>query len=186
MKRLLDTSSSLLEFDELRVTSKTSKIFSIIDYGIYLDYCYLNFVSERIFRLLSIVFKQASNQAKQNINNKNMAQSYPVRLRCYDLSQGMAAQFAPMFGLQLEAIWHTGLEYQGVEYFFSGGIRAQPPQRVETTFGMRPTKVLELGNTTKSKQELQSFLNSISHRFTANTYDLFNHNCNHFTGTCTY
>eukprot|EP01138_Halocafeteria_seosinensis_P002820 gb/GECG01002881.1/.p1 GENE.gb/GECG01002881.1/~~gb/GECG01002881.1/.p1 ORF type:complete len:516 (+),score=56.80 gb/GECG01002881.1/:1-1548(+) len=106
---------------------------------------------------------------------------YPVRLRCYDLSQGMAAQFAPMFGLQLEAIWHTGIEYQGIEYFFSGGIQARRPQQVEATFGLRPVKVLELGNTTKSKQELESFLNSIRHRYTAATYDLFNHNCNHFT-----
>lgn len=110
-------------------------------------------------------------------NNNN------VRLRCYDLSQGMAAQFAPMFGLQLEAIWHTGIEFQGTEYFFSGGIQMMPPQQVERTFGLRPTKVLDLGETTKTKQQLESFLRSIHPRFTAATYDLFNHNCNHFTGT---
>jgi hypothetical protein len=37
-----------------------------------------------------------------------MEESYEVELYVYDISNGMAKQFAPMVGIPLEGIWHTG------------------------------------------------------------------------------
>lgn len=39
----------------------------------------------------------------------------------------------------------------------------------------------DMGETTLTQGELQTFVNSISHRFTQQTYDLIHNNCNHFS-----
>jgi len=46
---------------------------------------------------------------------------------------------------------------------------------------MQPCEVIDMGQTGKTEVELQAFLNSISARFTADTYNLLSHNCNHFS-----
>ena len=40
---------------------------------------------------------------------------------------------------------------------------------------------LDMGHTTKSQAELETFLRTISHLFTRETYDLLNNNCNNFS-----
>ena len=48
----------------------------------------------------------------------------PVRLRVYDLSQGLARQMsAQLVGQQFDLIPHTGVEVYGLEYFFGGGVQ---------------------------------------------------------------
>lgn len=50
-------------------------------------------------------------------------QSFKVQINLYDLSNGMAKAFSPMFlGKLIEGIWHTGLVIYGSEYYFGGGI----------------------------------------------------------------
>ena len=56
-----------------------------------------------------------------------------------------------------------------------------PPIQVEQTFGLRPVKVLTLGNTQVTEQAFHDFLAQISPRFTPETYDLFTNNCNNFS-----
>lgn len=46
---------------------------------------------------------------------------------------------------------------------------------------MPVTQLLRIGETSKTRSDLDSFLNSVRHRFTAATYDLINHNCNNFS-----
>ena len=55
------------------------------------------------------------------------------------------------------------------------------PVQVEQTFGLRPVKVITLGTTQVTEQNLHSFLAQISPRFTPETYDLFTNNCNNFS-----
>lgn len=63
-----------------------------------------------------------------------------VKLNMYDLSQGMAKQFSPIFlGKQIDAIWHTGIVVYGKEYYFGGGICAGTPKT--TVYGY-PIEVL--------------------------------------------
>ncbi|CAD8180651.1 unnamed protein product [Paramecium octaurelia] len=109
-------------------------------------------------------------------------QKYKVSLNMYDLSQGMAKQFSPMFlGKQIEAIWHTGIVVYGKEYYFGGGICAQTPK---TTIYGYPIEERELGETEIPQSTFEEFLRSISSNYTMEKYDLFKNNCNNFTNEC--
>lgn len=106
----------------------------------------------------------------------------PVYLHVYDLSMGMAASMSAAFlGVSLPYIPHTGIVAWQHEFFYSGGISVLKPHVVVQTFGLAPIQKVLLGHTRKGEQELRVFLRSISHRFTADKYDLFRHNCNNFT-----
>ena len=109
-------------------------------------------------------------------------ESFPVTLRVYDLSLGMAkAMSLQLTGKQFDLIPHTGVEVYGVEYFFGGGVQALPPATVEATFGLKPCEVLPLGSTAIPKEVFEDFLQEIAPRFTSETYNLFTHNCNNFS-----
>jgi hypothetical protein len=48
---------------------------------------------------------------------------FEVTLYLYDISNGMAKSFSPMFlGKTIEGIWHTGLVVYGNEYYYGGGV----------------------------------------------------------------
>lgn len=54
-----------------------------------------------------------------------------VELAVYDLSRGMAKQFISSYlGIDIEAIYHTGVRVYGYEYFFSDGIQKMKPEEV--------------------------------------------------------
>ena len=107
-----------------------------------------------------------------------------VKLVVYDLSRGMAtAMSQQIIGQQIEGIWHTGILVFGVEYFFGGGIQAQPEGVFARQNQMPPVRTLELGLTSKQKSELQTFLMSIHNQFNASTYNLIRNNCNNFSDT---
>ena len=54
-----------------------------------------------------------------------------VELAVYDLSRGMAKQFISSYlGIDVEAIYHTGVRVYGYEYFFSDGIQKMKPEEV--------------------------------------------------------
>jgi len=105
-----------------------------------------------------------------------------VQLYVYDITRGMARQMAPMLiGQPLEGVWHTGVVLFGQEYFFGGGIvQGVPGQCV----GMAPTKILDLGETEKTKAELDAWCQSVNDQWTVHTYKLLEHNCNHFSDAC--
>lgn len=106
----------------------------------------------------------------------------PVVLHVYDLSQGMARQFSPMIiGKTIDGIWHTGVVAFGVEYYFGGGICYDPPSC--TPYG-NPMETLQLGSTSKTKQDFLNFLASISNRFSMQNYHVLENNCNNFSDVC--
>lgn len=101
-----------------------------------------------------------------------------VVLHLYDLSQGMArAMSMGIIGKQLDGIWHSGIAVFGIEYFYGGGICAAPAGRAIPHLSYQE---ISLGETTKTQIELETFLQSINHRFTQATYSLLRHNCNNF------
>jgi len=105
-----------------------------------------------------------------------------VELAVYDLSRGMAAVMSPqILGQRIDGIWHTGVLVFGFEYFFGGGIQVAPNGVFANQNQMPVTQILRIGETNKTRSDLDTFLNSIRHRFTAATYDLINHNCNNFS-----
>jgi len=105
-----------------------------------------------------------------------------VMLAVYDLSRGLAAAMSQaILGEQLEGIWHTGVVVYSKEYFFGGGIQTLPEGRFGQVNGMPPLRMELIGETTKTQQELETFLLSIRSRFTTATYNLLTHNCNNFS-----
>ncbi|CAK7216010.1 hypothetical protein SEUCBS140593_002726 [Sporothrix eucalyptigena] len=102
-----------------------------------------------------------------------------VQLLVYDLSQGLARQMSMGFlGFQLDAIYHTSIELNGREYVYDGGILAIQPY--SSHLG-HPIEKLPLGTTNLTMDVIEEYLDSIRHIFTAEAYDLFQHNCNNFT-----
>lgn len=105
-----------------------------------------------------------------------------VQLAVYDLSRGMASSMSqPLLGTHVEGIWHTGVVVFGYEYFYGGGLQKIPFGQFETIHGMQPNKLLDLGDTSVTENELDVFSNSLRNRFTAASYDLIRNNCNNYS-----
>ncbi|KAI3914245.1 hypothetical protein MKW98_029249 [Papaver atlanticum] len=102
-----------------------------------------------------------------------------VTLNVYDSSQGLARQLSTTFlGRAIEGIWHTGIVVFGSEYYFGGGIQHSP---VGTTPYGKPIKVVDLGVTHVPKEIFEEYLQEMSPRYIAETYNLLRHNCNNFS-----
>lgn len=106
-----------------------------------------------------------------NGGGEEEAPRYKVQLAVYDLSQGMARQLGPtLLGMEIEAIYHTGLVVYGKEHFFGGGIVSVPHEEFLASYHMQPFQTLELGETEVSEVLFDEFLQEVSPRFTAETY----------------
>eukprot|EP01059_Diplonema_ambulator_P001044 TRINITY_DN10803_c0_g1_i1.p1 TRINITY_DN10803_c0_g1~~TRINITY_DN10803_c0_g1_i1.p1 ORF type:complete len:324 (+),score=39.93 TRINITY_DN10803_c0_g1_i1:67-1038(+) len=103
-----------------------------------------------------------------------------VEIYMYDISNGMARVMGPMFGVNIEAIWHTSVVAFGYEYFFAGGggiLREDPGT---TPFG-RPVEKRSLGRTRKTRVEFEDWNRSQGEEFGPDAYNLIEKNCNHYT-----
>ncbi|KAI0595654.1 hypothetical protein F4775DRAFT_595098 [Biscogniauxia sp. FL1348] len=102
-----------------------------------------------------------------------------VHLLVYDLSGGLAKQMSMgMLGFQLDAIYHTSIELEGMEYVYDGGINAIHPG--SSHLG-RPLQRLHLGKTDLPLEVIVEYLDSLREIYTPQAYDLFRHNCNNFS-----
>ncbi|XP_043931537.1 desumoylating isopeptidase 1 [Protopterus annectens] len=105
----------------------------------------------------------------------------PVKLYVYDLSKGLARRLSPiMLGKQLEGIWHTSVVLYEEEFYFGGaGISSCPPGG--TLLGP-PDSVVDLGSTEVTEDIFMDYLTSLGESsFRAESYNLFEHNCNTFS-----
>ncbi|KAF2666929.1 putative thioredoxin [Microthyrium microscopicum] len=102
-----------------------------------------------------------------------------VQLYVYDLSQGLARQFSQQFiGTQIDAVYHTSIVLEGIEYFYGAGI--QSTQAGSTHHG-RPMETVSLGRTELPIELVLEYLDSLRSIYTQESYDLFLHNCNNFS-----
>lgn len=91
----------------------------------------------------------------------------------------MARQFsAALIGQQIDAIYHTSVVFNNVEYFFGQGIHRKIPG---TTHHGQPMKVINLGTTQLSMDVINEYIESLESIYTPESYDLFVHNCNNFS-----
>ena len=74
---------------------------------------------------------------------------------------------------------HTGVVVYGTEYFYGGGIEYATPGTLPM-LGL-PDKTVELGTTFIPKDVFLDYLADISPQYTVETYNLLEHNCNHFS-----
>lgn len=104
---------------------------------------------------------------------------FEVILHYYDLSQGVAKSMSQqLVGKYFEGVWHTGICVYEKEYYYGGGISWDRMGR--TPFGT-PTKQLSLGFTDIPQELFMEFLREAQSEWSADTYHVFEHNCNHFT-----
>ncbi|KAK9422126.1 putative PUL domain-containing protein [Seiridium unicorne] len=102
-----------------------------------------------------------------------------VHLLVYDLSGGLARQMSmSLLGFQLDAIYHTSIELDGVEYVYDSGINTIRPG--SSHLG-NPLERLFLGKTELPIEIIVEYVDSLRSVFTPAAYDLFRHNCNNFS-----
>lgn len=102
-----------------------------------------------------------------------------VHLLVYDLSQGLARQMSMgMLGFQLDAIYHTSIELDGLEWVYDGNVVAITPG--SSHLG-QPMQRLPLGKTDLPMDVIQQYLESLREIYTVQAYNLWKHNCNNFS-----
>ncbi|CAM1508108.1 Fc.00g049560.m01.CDS01 [Cosmosporella sp. VM-42] len=102
-----------------------------------------------------------------------------VTLLVYDLSRGLARQMSMgLLGFHLDAVYHTSIQLNGREYVYDGGILAIVPG--SSHLG-QPMERIRLGTTSLPMDIIEEYLDSLRPIFTAEAYDLFQHNCNNFS-----
>lgn len=102
-----------------------------------------------------------------------------VKLLVYDLSQGLARQLSfQMLGFQLDAVYHTSILLDGLEYVYDGGIAVIQPY--SSHLG-HPMETISLGKTELPMEIIVDYLESLRSVYTVEAYDLFTHNCNNFS-----
>lgn len=83
-----------------------------------------------------------------------------------------------LLGKQIDGIWHTSIVVAGKEHYFSAGV--QTAVAGHTAFGP-PGEVIELGVTEIPSEVRDELIRDLSDRFTLDTYNLLNNNCNNFS-----
>lgn len=102
-----------------------------------------------------------------------------VQAYVYDITQGMAKMMSPgLVGKQIDYVPHTGIVVFGKEYFFGGGPCIGVPGQ---TVGVPVYKTLDLGETSKTAEELEAYINAtLASEHNEANYSLLHHNCNHY------
>ena len=91
----------------------------------------------------------------------------------------MARQFSQaLTGVQIDAIYHTAIVFNSVEYFFGQGVHRKVPG---STHHGRPMSVVDMGKTELPVDVVEEYIDSLEQIYTPESYDLFLHNCNNFT-----
>ncbi|PSS02418.1 PUL domain-domain-containing protein [Coniella lustricola] len=102
-----------------------------------------------------------------------------VHLLVYDLSKGLARQMSMQFlGFQLDAVYHTSIELDGLEWVYDGNVVAIAPG---TSHLGQPLQRLHLGKTQLPMDVIQQYVESLKEIFTVQAYNLWKHNCNNFS-----
>ncbi|KAL3455461.1 PUL domain-containing protein [Aspergillus heterothallicus] len=102
-----------------------------------------------------------------------------VELYVYDLSQGLARMYSQQLtGTHIDAIYHTSLVFNNVEYYFGQGIQTARPG---STHHGQPMEKIQMGKSELPFEVIEEYLQSLTEIYTPESYDLFLHNCNNFT-----
>lgn len=84
----------------------------------------------------------------------------------------------PLTSTPTDAVYHTSLVFGGIEYFFGAGVQTCRPG---TTHHGQPMEIVPMGETSLPIEVILEYLDSLKQIYTAESYDLFAHNCNNFT-----
>ena len=91
--------------------------------------------------------------------------TYRVKLYVYDLSRGLARQFSgAVLGTQIDAVYHTSLVFNGVEWFYGAGIQTSYPG---ATHHGQPMEIVPLGKTELDMATVLEYIESLKEVYTA-------------------
>jgi hypothetical protein len=87
-----------------------------------------------------------------------------VQLYVYDLSNGLARSMSMgLLGMQIDAIYHTSIVMEGIEYVYDGGLKTVNPGM--THLG-KPFQILPLGQTGLPMDVIMEYLESLREIYT--------------------
>lgn len=96
----------------------------------------------------------------------------------YDISGGMAHNCSQqMIGRYMELLPHTGIVVFGQEYYYSQDTAVCDPGK---SLPSPVRKTLRLGRTSKTKADLETFLEQIKAEYTSTSYNFLTHNSCHY------
>lgn len=88
-----------------------------------------------------------------------------VQVYVYDLSRGMARTLSvALLGIQIDAIYHTSIIMEGIEYVYDAGIKTVEPGK--THLG-KPMQIIGLGATSLPMDVIMEYLESLRAIYTA-------------------
>lgn len=91
----------------------------------------------------------------------------------------MARMLSQQFlGTYIDAVYHTSIIYNGIEYFYGLGIQRAYPG---STHHGQPMRKMLLGQTELPMDVVTEWFDDVEERYSTETYDLFVHNCNTFS-----
>ncbi len=97
-------------------------------------------------------------------------QPITVELYIYDLTYGMARQFSfALLGKQLDAVYHTSIVMEGVEYVYDGGLTTM---KAGTSHLGHPPEKKDLGKTRKSMHEILEHFEFLKHHYRSDVSNL--------------
>jgi thiol-disulfide isomerase/thioredoxin len=79
---------------------------------------------------------------------------------------------------KIDAVYHTSIVLDNIEYYFGQGVQTC---RAGATHHGRPMETIKLGRTDLPIEIILEYLESLKQVYTAESYDLFMHNCNNFS-----
>jgi hypothetical protein len=86
-----------------------------------------------------------------------------VQLYVYDLSNGLARQISlALMGTQIDAVYHTSIVMDGLEYVYDGGIKVIKPGQ---NLG-KALQVVEMGSTNLPMEIIEEYLESLKEIYT--------------------
>lgn len=87
-----------------------------------------------------------------------------IQLYIYDLSKGLAKALSlGLLGIQIDAVYHTSIVFEGIEYVYDGGIKTVQPGK--THLGP-PMQTLDLGITSLPMDVIMEYLESLKEIYT--------------------
>jgi thiol-disulfide isomerase/thioredoxin len=81
-------------------------------------------------------------------------------------------------GIQIDAVYHTSIVIGGYEWYYGHGVQSSIPGK---THHGSPMEIVPLGTTSLPDEVVLEYIDSMRLEYTAESYDLFLHNCNNFT-----
>lgn len=106
-----------------------------------------------------------------------------VLVTVYEIGGGLTKLLSTTCSKTLPMIPHVGVRLYGNEYFYSDHIESRPTAVMQQMLPATefPQVTLDLGPPTVSEAELEEWLaGNINDAWQPESYDVFNHNCNHF------